>query len=194
VDPSNDAGLGERELLRAVQDAAWAWEQSDANVDFVFEGTVDGAKAEYDGENVIFFDSGWDRPEGLLAMAMNWNMADGTILEFDLPINTRDWDWATDGSSSAMDLQNVLTHEFGHVLGLGHVEDEEATMYGGSRAGELEKRSLLEDDEDGARALYGGQALNGQPIACNALPGRAHPFTLLVAASSLLLGLRRRRS
>jgi hypothetical protein len=56
---------------------------------------------------------------------------------------------------STYDLQNVLTHEFGHLLGLGEeMEDDAATMYAFSQPGEIGKRDLEVIDEDAIAGLY----------------------------------------
>lgn len=53
------------------------------------------------------------------------------------------------------DLQNVLTHEMGHFFGLGEqFEDEDATMYAYSQAGEIVKRDLGEADITEISTLY----------------------------------------
>lgn len=44
------------------------------------------------------------------------------------------------------DVQNVVTHEAGHVLGLAHSSDPTATMYASSIEGETTKRTLAPDD------------------------------------------------
>ncbi len=52
------------------------------------------------------------------------------------------------------DLQSTLTHEFGHVLGLDHTMDPEATMFAGADPGELKKRTLAVDDTSGVCTAY----------------------------------------
>src|SRR5690606_32333057 len=60
-----------------------------------------------------------------------------------------------DQGMSTYDLQNVLTHELGHLLGLGEENDDvEATMYAFSQPGETGKRDLELIDKNSIAALY----------------------------------------
>lgn len=61
--------------------------------------------------------------------------------------------WSTDPSMSEMDLESVLVHEIGHLLGLAHSMDPNAIMYPRIRLGTI-KRDLTEDDIDGIKAQY----------------------------------------
>ncbi len=54
----------------------------------------------------------------------------------------------------AMDVQNTVTHEAGHFIGLGHTPVSGATMFASAARGETSKRSLAQDDIDGVCAIY----------------------------------------
>ena len=80
-----------------------------------------------------------------------------TIVEWDVVFNI-DFAWGTNGNPDVMDVQNIATHEVGHVVGLADLYEldyTEQTMYGYSDYGELEKRDLLTGDILGAQSLYG---------------------------------------
>jgi hypothetical protein len=67
------------------------------------------------------------------------------------------------------DVQNTVTHELGHALGLQHEEAlQEAVMYPLAFNGDVDKRSLSSDDIGGIDALY---PLAGPGPGCSAAGG-----------------------
>jgi hypothetical protein len=108
-----------------------------------------------DGVNVI----GWARlvPRNTLAAAWTYtDAATGRVLEADIFFNTsQSWGVLSGCNSvSSFDVENVGTHEVGHILGLEHVSDaaKMATMYPSAPAGEVKKRTLTAGDVAGATA------------------------------------------
>lgn len=99
---------------------------------------------------------------GTLAVArLSFNPATKEIHECDIEMNSK-VTWSTDGATSEcefpashFDVQNVMTHEVGHFIGLDHVNDEYLTLYGYASEGETRKCSLGPGDQAGATALYG---------------------------------------
>lgn len=121
----------------------------------------------------------------------------------DIVLNGVNKRWTTDPAShpDALDIQSVLTHEIGHLVGLGHSEDTTATMHVHTIPGDASKRSLELDDRQGLDALYdetlrrreeaeanGGGGLDDDPTAggCNVGEARLHSTWSLWL---LLLGL-----
>ncbi|KNA23775.1 hypothetical protein SOVF_021490 [Spinacia oleracea] len=62
--------------------------------------------------------------------------------------------WSDNPGQYQIDLNSVVLHEIGHLLGLGHSADINAVMHSGINYGER-RRVLQEDDIQGIQALYG---------------------------------------
>jgi Matrixin len=96
-----------------------------------------------------------------LAITLLWHdVRTGEILDVDMELNTGAGRFADCAKRSCgtdvMDLQNTITHEAGHLLGLGHSSQPDCgdcTMLADAPDGELAKRSLEQDDLDGYCSL-----------------------------------------
>ncbi|CAI9092816.1 OLC1v1028153C1 [Oldenlandia corymbosa var. corymbosa] len=80
-----------------------------------------------------------------------------------------DENWVIDGDflnapslASAVDLESVVVHEIGHLLGLGHSSVEESIMYP-SIASVTRKVELTPDDIQGIQVLYGSNPNSDGP-------------------------------
>jgi hypothetical protein len=117
-----------------------------------------------------------DHAEDVVALTSLWSdKKTGEILDVDMEINGRFAFGNCDTTSCALgvlDLQNSITHEAGHVLGLGHSPDAENTMFGDTPPfGETDKRSLAADDIAGYCALELPKAeCKGAACKCPAPP------------------------
>jgi MYXO-CTERM domain-containing protein len=65
------------------------------------------------------------------------------------------------------DLRSIVTHEVGHVLGIGHSEVEEATMFLSTDRRSVENRTLHPDDEAAVCSIYPPGTLEQ---SCDATP------------------------
>lgn len=119
------------------------------------------ARAENDGVNSVFFDSAvfgdpFDR--NTLAIATSWyRVSTGAKLEGDVVFNnTKSWNsYRGNLRTPANDLMRVALHEFGHILGLDH-PDENGQSVSALMNGEISNLdALAADDIAGGRALYG---------------------------------------
>ncbi len=92
----------------------------------------------------------------LAATSVCRNVVTKEIVGFRMFFDT-DEDWATDESSDKMDVENVASHEWGHVMGLGHTNKPKSgclTMYNFAEEGETQKRTLGWGDKLGMDVLY----------------------------------------
>lgn len=99
-----------------------------------------------------------DGPGNVLASAsVCRNVATKAIGGFVIKVDTGD-SWSIGGSSTTFDVENVFSHEWGHVAGLDHTnapKDGCLTMYRFAGFGETQKRTLGWGDKLGMNFLYG---------------------------------------
>jgi hypothetical protein len=211
------------------------------------ENTSDAPVANDHKNNLVFRTSAWEYDRAALAITTVFaQQIDGVILDADVELNavpfatagggTKQFRWGdlvggvgVEGSG-VEDLQNTLTHEFGHLLGLDHncflsgtgsrrlvddqgvpvpecdratTEIQQATMFAAVAPGDIERRTLTEDDIKGVCAIYppasaatctedpGGGG--GCVLAGRAAHGGGLPLALVAGAAVIVVSARRRR-
>ncbi len=71
--------------------------------------------------------------------------------------------WQTSSScTNGFDLSGVATHEFGHVVGLGHSSVSSATMYYALAPCDFSRSSLENDDREGYNFIYNCEGGGGR--------------------------------
>lgn len=133
------------------------------------QGAVEGATTtatRYKLDNINLVAWGNVSAAGAIAVTYTWyNSTTGVIVEQDIIMNVK-LPWAhsdvsnpdaTCGVLTAYEVQNILTHEVGHIYGLDDLYnsvDQDLTMYGYGAKGELKKETLGLGDLRGMAALY----------------------------------------
>lgn len=189
VHVAGGAEVSAAEVSEAAVHAARQWSnEAVACSDFTMSilGTTTEARAHYDWSerepavNTIVFRQGtgpasdaWLHPATAIAITTaTYVRSTGEILDADIEFNDVQFEFSAcePGASGCVvrhDLKNVMTHEFGHVLGLDHPSlaspgAREATMFESSTTGDVTKRDLADDDVAGLCFLYPeGQAAPG---------------------------------
>jgi hypothetical protein len=121
--------------------------------------------------NVVFFhDDEWPYAGAgntLALTTVTFNLDDASILDADLEINgTVDLTVVDEGAQ--FDLQSIVTHEAGHMLGLAHSAETQATMYVQYGPGDTSLRTLHPDDAQALCASYPPADVSG----CDPTPRR----------------------
>ena len=194
-DTSED--LGRDEVGAAIARSIGAWNLAGGDCsDFALrdDGYPSGHSTNLDGgdgdgENrIVFRELVWPEDvsaETLALTTLVYRRSTGEILDADIDLNAVDHRFTiTDDTALAdTDVENTVTHELGHLLGLSHVLDLEATMYGQSEPGDLAKRSLEADDVAGLCAIYprglrspGAPLLPGAPLTGGCAIARGVPL------------------
>jgi hypothetical protein len=149
--------LDESLVINALVDSTKTWDDATSKELFI-DAPKDGSGIYYgdaglvypfDENNVVMFG---DLDSGTIGVTYFWYWtATGEIADWDMMLNT-DYKWGdanTVSGENIMDLQNILTHELGHSLGLKDLYNRKCssmTMFGYSRYNDISKRSLENDD------------------------------------------------
>ncbi|MBS7633883.1 hypothetical protein KEJ34_00020 [Candidatus Bathyarchaeota archaeon] len=153
INPKNKYGFSTDAVVSAITAAVNTWDSQTSAAVFSYKGTTSRSAGKRDGYNVI--DWGPYRA-GVIAVTYIWYVGD-MIIETDTRMNTY-YKWSLSGEAKKMDVQNIMTHEFGHWCGLDDLYDAECywlTMYGYADYGETYKRTLGLGDILGLKCIYG---------------------------------------
>ena len=163
---SNVPGEGAFQAVQASM-ATWNAVLQCAHPTLVYDGKVtDVAPGPSTPTNVILWETEaeWnanghaaDAKKHVIALTtLYYDDTTGAAHKFDMELADFAFTFTvTDNPAAVMtDVQNTVTHELGHVLGLDHSTVPEATMYLSAPSGDLEKRTLAADDIAGLCFIY----------------------------------------
>ena len=153
INPSNQYRFSTSAVVAALTASADAWDAATNAQVFSYQGTTKRSAGRFDGYNIVAW--GAYRSSGVIAVTYIWYSSD-RIIESDTIMNTR-FKWSLSGEPRKMDVQNIMTHEFGHWCGLNDLynnKDYWLTMYGYANYGETYKQTLGLGDISGLQAVY----------------------------------------
>jgi MYXO-CTERM domain-containing protein len=139
----------------AMTQATDTWEEiSSSFITFEDQGVTSKqivTPAQGEIENIVIWheDAGWPYALRVVGLtSLTFDSASGQIIDADIEMNGDDYDFGVDGGAEVYDIQQALTHELGHLLGLDHSLVEAAAMFPDAFPGEVQKRVLHGDDVD----------------------------------------------
>jgi hypothetical protein len=144
--------------MAAIQSSFRTWESiSTASIAFSYKGTTPAATVGRDGQNVVTFTDN-SAPLGSSVIAATFSFfktENGQLLfdESDIAFNPS-LDFSTSAETDKFDIQSVLTHEIGHLLGLDHSAMVSSVMVPFGVPGQLDQRVLSYDDIAGVMEIY----------------------------------------
>ena len=150
--------------------ATWAAVPT-ASLSTTFAGFTNAEPVRDDGATVIGFQRHDELDRTLGVTSFTLDRTTGALVEADIFLNSIfDWSTAAGGEANKYDVQSIVTHEEGHLLGLGHslLGETELRPTGGRRvlgkravmfpiafaAGTVLDRTLQDDDIAGISITY----------------------------------------
>lgn len=171
VNTANSASISATDVFSLLQSGVTKWEDAtdgivnNSAVANVFgEGnlTTEALVADTstpDNKNEVYFGSIADG--NTIAVTTVWGIFRGPassreLVEWDMVFDDVKFSWSTTENVTAMDFDNIATHELGHAAGLADLYNTcvEETMYGYASEGETKKRDLNTGDLQGMNSLY----------------------------------------
>ena len=149
--------------VTAIRNAIASWNAVSGTAAHLVENTNPAQQARTDWQSdslhTVIFDeddySGYfPNGSGIVAITPTWFSGGGSISDSDVLFNGRAFHFTTSGVAGRYDVQDVATHELGHLLGLDHSPWAGATMYPYVDPTILLHRSLSQDEIHGMRDMY----------------------------------------
>jgi len=151
--PANQpANLVTDQVVNGLKVAAARWSGM-CNITFNYQGltavqpVLNGTSSQVDGVNVV----GWGYLQGnqaaYSALTQTW-WAGSSLMDADVVMNLSQ-SWGT------TEVEAIMTHEWGHAIGLAHSDVAESVMYATPYHTAAYMRTLRGDDANGCAALYG---------------------------------------
>src|SRR4051812_45141149 len=144
--------------LTAVQASFQTWQDIEsARIQFLYRGLTPVATVGRDGINLVTFaDNSAPLGTSIIAATFSYfKLENGVLLfdESDIAVNPN-LSFSTSGENNKYDIQSVVTHEVGHLLGLDHSPMLSSVMVPFGVASQLAQRTLAYDDIAGATEMY----------------------------------------
>lgn len=147
----------------AIRNAIAAWNGVSESTMRLVEDASANARARTDWAStevhLVLFDEAnhsgfFPGASGIVAITPVTFFTNGQIIDSDVLFNGKNFAFTTSGEPGRFDIQDVATHELGHLIGLDHSGCAGATMYPYVDSSVILHRSLSLDDIRGARHMY----------------------------------------
>ena len=167
LNPESFEGMDAQGVSDAADRAFNTWNQVNKSAINFIRGD-NTSEADYSkSSHIVYMDSDNSSgffPNGSGTVAITpiiYSTSDGRMIDVDIIFNGKDFNFALHANGSSFDLQDVMTHEIGHMIGLDHSPHHGSSMWPYVAPGQWLHRSLSQDDISGgiAAAKDGGIAV-----------------------------------
>lgn len=211
IQSDGSADITDGSHTTALRQAIQSWNQVPGSVARLVENTNPAQQARTDWQaddiHLLIFDednsSGYfPFGSGIVAITPLWFYSSGRISDADILFNGLGFQFTTAAQPGRFDVQDVGTHELGHLLGLDHTGWSGATMFPYVDTTVILHRSPSADDILGLRSAYpaasfatisgrveraDGSAIRGAQVVAMDQAGRARAGILTNTSGNFLL-------
>lgn len=158
LNPNGSADLPIASVETALKNAMNQWQNVPGqSASFAYAGRSSAAVANDSDmiNSVLWIENNWPYGASVAAITrFSFFVSDPPFLaDADILLNGQNFRWSLNPSAGSLHPQQILTHELGHLLGLSHSANFNATMFPSIRP--VQKFTLFPDDIEGLRFLYG---------------------------------------
>ncbi|MAU93451.1 MAG: hypothetical protein CMJ93_04515 [Planctomycetes bacterium] len=185
--------ISDNSHIPAIEHAFQSWSDvSGSNINLVRGADTASGSTGGSGHTITFDETNssgfFPSGSGIVAITpISYMLADGRITDADILFNGNQFAFSTDQTPGTFDVQDVLTHEVGHFIGLDHSPVVSGTMWPYVSQTQWLHRSLSQDDEAGAIAVATG---SGQTKVTGTIrkPGSTSGLAGAIVSASLTDG------
>jgi hypothetical protein len=141
------------QFYQAIQNAIQTWEKGIGRKVFVLSGSLPASAPAQDGVSVIYWLGSWEQTAARQQANTTIYWVDNRITEADIRVNAQNHTMSMEPSMADVDVESLLLHEFGHVLGLRHIDDAPSVMAKSLMPG-YQRRSLYAADTASIKCEY----------------------------------------
>lgn len=207
IDPSMQRYFQDMPVRSMVEAAAGAWGGLPGVPELLVSDGEPGPKGfsgKSSASNGVYLLEDWKLSDTSLAVTVaTFETKSGKIVDTDILVNANHpfalLAAGPDAPADEFDIHGVMTHEMGHVLGLGESFDVRmATMWPNVARGERHQRDLHEDDETGAETAYAqaiaaesstGEGCGGASVMVRRGPGLGPALWIVLGLAAIGAGL-----
>jgi hypothetical protein len=161
---SANSPYDDEQVLNWIKEASKSWED-ESSIHFEYQGLTDTTQFNLTDRKIVF---GWGNhniastyyssANPCIGAFVWFSEDDGAMSDARMTLNSAKAQNPTDrycidrGKPMVSDWQGMITHELGHVLGLGHHYNDDSTMNDGART--VDMKSLEAYDKEAIQSLY----------------------------------------
>ena len=136
----------------SIENAMTTWEKAIGRKVFVLAGKSTSTPGQ-DGKNVIYWLTNWDSNATDQQANTTLYWVDNQVTEADIRVDAKNFSYSLDPGGAQVDMESLILHELGHVLGRKH-EDIVPSVMAKALGNGIKRRDLFGADLKDVKCEY----------------------------------------